>query len=154
MNRRKVDVVVGFILMALAMTLLVRDDLVIGGVETDLGSMFLPRILALFIIAFSFTIAAQAILKLRSNKKLEEHEVVDTNGYLGIAIYISIFATYWVLVQKLGFIITTPFVMIAIMLLLGGRNWKIMIPLSTVAPVVIYYACYNVLRVMLPVWSL
>ncbi|MCG8473645.1 MAG: tripartite tricarboxylate transporter TctB family protein [Desulfobacterales bacterium] len=154
MDRRKVDVIVGAVLTIMAVCILVRDDLVVGGLETDLGSMFLPRLLAWFIIAFSLTIGGQALLKIRRGAVREEQETIDTKGYLGIVYYVSIFASYWYLVDIFGFIVCTPFAMIAVMLLLGGRNWKVMLPLSVVAPVLVYYGCYNYLRVMLPVWSL
>lgn len=154
MDRRKADVVIGSILIALSLFILTNDNLVVGGMETDLGSMFLPRLLAIFIMGFSGTIAISALLKLHRKADLERHEVVDTNGYFGIVIYIAIFALYWFLVPLLGFMLTTPFIMMAIMMLLGGRNWKIMLPLSVIAPILVYYGCYNFLRVMLPVWSL
>ena len=154
MDRRKADVVIGSILIAMSLFILTNDNLVVGGVETDLGSMFLPRLLALFIMGFSATIAISALLKLRRDAEIEEHEVVDLGGYGGIFVYITIFALYWYLVPLLGFMITTPFAMIAISMLLGGRNWKVILPLSVIAPVLIYYGCYNYLRVMLPVWSL
>lgn len=154
MDRRKVDVIVGGVLTIMAVCILVRDDLVSGGLETELGSMFLPRLLAWCIIAFSLTIGGQALLKLKRGDATQEHEMVDTKGYLGIAYYIAIFAAYWYLVDIFGFIVCTPFAMIAIMLLLGGRDWKVMLPLCTVAPVLVYYGCYHYLRVMLPVWSL
>ena len=154
MDRRKADVVIGSILIALSLFILTNDSLVVGGIETDLGSMFLPRLLAIFIMGFSGTIAISALLKLRRKAAIESHEIVDTTGYLGIVVYIAIFALYWFLVPLLGFMLTTPFIMLAIMMLLGGRNWKIMLPLSVIAPILVYYGCYNFLRVMLPVWSL
>ncbi|MCG8532460.1 MAG: tripartite tricarboxylate transporter TctB family protein [Desulfovibrionales bacterium] len=154
MDRRKADVVIGSILIAISLFILTNDNLVVGGVETDLGSMFLPRLLAFCIMAFSANIAISALLKLRRAADIEQHEIVDLNGYGGIAVYVTIFALYWYLVPILGFIATTPFAMIAISTLLGGRNWKIIVPLSVIAPVLIYYGCYNYLRVMLPVWSL
>ena len=154
MDRRKADVVIGSILIAMSIFILTNDNLVVGGVETDLGSMFLPRLLAVFIMAFSLTIVWDAFRKLQQGESLQKHEVIDTRGYSGIAIYVGIFTTYWYLVEILGFIFCTPFAMVGIMLLLGGRNWKVMLPLAIIAPVLVYYGCYNYLRVMLPVWSL
>ena len=50
MDRRKIDVAMTSFLIVMSLIILISDDLVQGGVETDLGSMFLPRIVAIAII--------------------------------------------------------------------------------------------------------
>ena len=154
MDRRKIDVVVATILIIASIIILTNDNLSDGGVETDLGSMFLPRIVAAFIIFFSATIGIQSLLKLKKGAELEGPERIEIDGFLGVNIYVGIFIAYWFLVPYVGFLLVTPFVMFGIAVLLGGRNWVPITLVSVITPVLIYYGSYYDLRVFLPTWSL
>ncbi|WP_271272628.1 tripartite tricarboxylate transporter TctB family protein [Aliamphritea hakodatensis] len=154
MDRRKVDVVLATVLIIISLIILTSDQLVEGGAETDLGSMFLPRIVAVLIILFSATIGIQSLKNLLQRKEMEDKELIVTNGYGGIFIYIGIFIAYWLLVPVFGFLVTTPFVMFSVALLLGGRNWIPMTAVSVITPILIFYGSSQFLRVFLPTWSL
>ena len=154
MNRRKIDVGLSAILITVSIIILTNDNLTKGGMETELGSMFLPRLIAVFIILFSGTLGAQALVKLRKGKKLEITENIDTTGFVGVGIYFSIFILYWLAVPHVGFLLATPFTVLAVAYLLGGRSWIPMIALSIITSVFIYYGCSQYLRVFLPTWSL
>ena len=154
MNRRKIDVGLSAVLIIVSLIILTNDNLVEGGMETDLGSMFLPRLVAVFIIMFSATIGIQSLVKMHKQEELGLLEYIDTTGFLGIGIYVAIFVLYWFLVPYTGFLITTPFVMMSIAVLLGGRSWLSMTAVSVITPLLVYYGCSNYLRVFLPTWSL
>lgn len=154
MNRRKVDVVLSAILITVSLIILTNDGLVEGGMETELGSMFVPRVIAFFILLFSGTIGVQSLLKMRKNKELELVEYIDTTGFGGVAVYFGIFILYWLVVPYLGFIVATPFTIFSIAYLLGGRNWVPIGLLSIITPIIIFYGCSQYLRVFLPTWSL
>lgn len=154
MNRRKVDVGISAVLLIVSLVILTNNNLVEGGMETDLGSMFLPRLVAVFIMLFSGTIGIQSIIKLYKKTGLGEVEVIDTNGLMGVAVYVVIFIFYWWLVPLVGFLVATPFAMFSIALLLGGRSWVTMSAISVITPIIVFYGCREYLRVYLPVWSL
>lgn len=154
MERRKVDIILASVLILLSIIILTNDGLVDGGVETDLGSLFLPRIVACFIILFAGTIGLQSFIKLSRNQPLDEHEVISTTGFLGVFLYVGIFVAYWFFVPYVGFLVATPFVMLAIAALLGGRNWFALIIMSVLVPLIIFYGSRQFLRVFLPTWSL
>ncbi len=154
MNRRKIDVGLSAILITVSMIILTNDNLTKGGMETELGSMFLPRLIAVCIILFSGTLGAQSLVKLRKRKKLEITEYIDTAGFVGVGIYFSIFILYWLAVPHLGFLVATPFTVFAVACLLGGRSWIPMIAISIITPLLIFYGCSQYLRVFLPTWSL
>ncbi len=154
MDRRKIDIVMTSILIIASIIILTNDGLSEGGVETDLGSLFLPRIVAGLIIVFSATIGIQAILKLHRKAELEAVEKISTDGFLGVNIYVGIFIAYWFLVPYLGFLLTTPFVMFAIAVLLNGRNWLAIGAMSIITPLLIFYGSIHFLRVYLPTWSI
>jgi len=154
MNRRKIDVTFSTFLILVSLIILFNDNLVEGGVETELGSMFLPRLVAVCIMIFSATIGIQSIVKLHRGTKLESEEKIDTTGFLGIALYLTIFVLYWLAVPYVGFLAATPFAMLGIAFLLGCQSWVTMVVISVITPLVVNYGCSNYLRVFLPNGSL
>lgn len=154
MNRRKVDVVLSAMLITVSLIILINDNLVEGGMETELGSMFIPRVIAVCILLLSGTIGIQSLIKMRKDEKLELTEQIDTLGFGGVALYFGIFILYWLVVPYVGFIVATPFVILAVAYLLGGRSWLPICVVSIVTPIVVYYGCSQYLRVFLPTWSL
>lgn len=154
MDRRKIDVVLSTLLIITSLIILISDNLVEGGAESDLGSMFLPRIVAGLIILFAATIGIQSLSQLLKQAKTEGPERIVTDGFFGIYIYIGIFIAYWLLVPHVGFLITTPFVMFSIALLLGGRNWLPITAMSVITPILVFYGSSHFLRVFLPTWTL
>lgn len=154
MDRRKVDVVVMSILILLSVIVLTNDNLSEGGAETDLGSLFLPRIVAIFIIIFSAFIACDSLLKLLRKDQMQSNESISLSGFWGVNIYVAIFIGYWFLVPITGFLLTTPFVMFAVAVLLGGRSWFAITAMSVIVPLLVFYGSNHFLRVFLPTWSL
>lgn len=150
MNRRKIDVALSATLIFVSIIILTNDNLVEGGMETDLGSMFLPRIVAVFIALFSANIGIKSLIKLKADTPLHELENINIKGFLGIGMYIAIFILYWFLTPILGFILTSSLAMLAVATLLGGRNWPVMLSVSVITPLLVFYGCENYLRVLLP----
>ncbi|MFT5721660.1 MAG: putative tricarboxylic transport membrane protein [Motiliproteus sp.] len=154
MDRRKIDIGLAAFLTAVAVIILTNDNLVEGGAVSDLGSMFLPRTVAVLIILFASTIAIQSFRKLARGTQPEGLEVIITDGFGGIFIYIGIFIAYWLSVPYVGFLVATPFIMLAVAILLGGRNWVPIIATSVITPVLLFYGSREFLRVYLPTWTL
>lgn len=154
MDRRIIDVVFTTALIIASVVILVDNNLVVGGVETDLGSLLLPRLVAMAIIAFSVLIGVPSLLKLLWNESQSILETIDTEGFFGVGLYIVILAAYWYFLPITGFQVTTPVAMFAIAVMLGGRSWWVMAVVSVAVPTIVYYGCSNFLRVFLPVWNL
>lgn len=154
MDRRKIDVVLSTFLIIASVIILTNDNLAEGGADSEMGILFLPRIVAGLMILFAGTIAIQSFMKLAKGAEQEGQEVISTEGFSGIFAYIGIFVAYWLAVPYLGFMVTTPFVMLAVAILLGGRNWIPIVAVSVITPVLIYYGSREFLRVYLPTWTL
>ena len=154
MDRRKVDIVVMTMLIIASIIILTNDNLSQGGAETELGSLFLPRIVAGFIICFSLFIGASSLSKLLKKDALTTSESISLSGFWGVNIYVALFIGYWFLVPLVGFLLITPFVMFAVAYLLGGRNWVPIITMSIIVPILVFYGSVHFLRVFLPTWSL
>tara|TARA_R110001583_G_scaffold11642_3_gene52474 strand:- start:2583 stop:3047 length:465 start_codon:yes stop_codon:yes gene_type:complete len=154
MDRRKIDVGLAAFLTSVSVIILTNNNLVEGGAESDLGSMFLPRTVASLIILFAAITAIQSLRKLAQGTKPEGQEIIITDGFGGIFIYIGIFIAYWLSVPYVGFLVATPFIMLAVAILLGGRNWVPIIATSVITPVLLFYGSREFLRVYLPTWTL
>ncbi|ARU90713.1 tripartite tricarboxylate transporter TctB family protein [Pseudomonas sp. M30-35] len=154
MNRRKIDVMMSSILILSSLVILTSDRLVDGGMETDLGSMFLPRIVACFIIALALMIGCSSLYKMISHASLAQAEVISFTGMLGILCYVGLLLIYWFSMPYVGFIISTSVVMFAVSWLLQGRNIVVILLLSIILPLVVYYGSSSLLRLELPVWSI
>lgn len=154
LDKRKIDLVLSTILIIAALIVLTNDNLAEGGAESDLGILFLPRVVAGLIIVFAFSIAIQSLRKLAADTGIDSQDIINTHGFSGVLIYIGIFLLYWLAVPYVGFMVATPFVMFSVALLLGGRNWVPIIATSVITPVLIYYGSKEFLRVYLPTWTL
>ncbi|REG83175.1 tripartite tricarboxylate transporter TctB family protein [Marinomonas pollencensis] len=154
MDRRKIDIYLSTFLIVISAIILTNNNLVEGGAESNLSSMFLPRFSACLIIIFSLTIAIQSLMKLARKSEIKQHEIIETEGLSGVYIYIGILITYWISMLFLGFLISTPFIMIAVAVLLGGRRWVSIISMSVITSLIIFYGSKFFLRVYLPTWSL
>ena len=154
MDRRKVDIVVMTMLIIASVIILTNDNLSQGGAQTEMGSLFLPRIVAGFIICFSLFIGASSLFKLLNKESLSSTESISLNGFWGVNIYVALFIGYWYLVPIIGFLLVTPFVMFAVACLLGGRRWGPIVAMSIIVPILVFYGSNHFLRVFLPTWSL
>lgn len=154
MDRRLIDVGLASSLLIAALAVLTMDGFVVGGVETELGSMFIPRVVAAFIALFSLTIGIPSLNSLLQQRPSAAEEWIRTDGLSGVAIYLLIFLGYWWAMPHVGFLVATPVVIFSISLLLQGRNWIAMTAVSVITPLIIFYGCQNFLRVFLPVWTL
>lgn len=154
MDRRKIDVGLASTLLIAALAVLAMDGFVVGGVETELGLMFVPRMVAGFIALFSLMIGIPSLIGLLQQRSSAREEWIRTDGLGGVGIYVLIFFGYWWALPYVGFLVATPVVIFAIGLLLQGRNWIAMTAVSVITPLIIFYACQEFLRVYLPGWSL
>lgn len=154
MNRRIIDVAFSSALIIFSIVILTNDGLTEGGVETELGSMLLPRLVAVAIIFFSAMIGIPSLLNMFKKLPLGQLEDIDIKGFLGVGVYIIILAAYWYAMPRIGFLFSTPIAMFAIGVLLGGRNWLVLISVSVVVPTLLYFGSNHFLRVILPSWTL
>lgn len=153
MDRRKIDIAMTSLLVLASLIILTNDNLAQGGVQTDLGSMFLPRLVAVVMIAISATIGVSAIIQLSRGESMHEDERIRTDGFLGVGIYLANLILYWLAIPYVGFLIATPIAMLGVAFLLGGRDWIPIIAMSVITPLVVFYLCREYLRVFLPTWS-
>ena len=154
MDKPRVDLAFASTVILIAILVLGNDALVEGGAQTELGPLFLPRIVATVMILLSLGIGLPALLGIvrRSGTALPDEG--GARDAVGVGLYLTILLSYWAAMPWVGFMVVTPAAMLAIGWLLGARRWAPMLAISLITPLVIDYGSRTFLRVFLPVWSL
>lgn len=154
LDKRKAELAASILIIIISAFIILNDNLVEGGVETDLGSMFLPRFLACIMIFLSLFMGFGAIKKIIKERAVSENETIDLNGFSGIFYYVSILVLYWLLMPYIGFMVSTFLVMLSVAFLLGAKSWVKIVIMSLVISVMINYGAKEFLYVYLPTWNL
>jgi hypothetical protein len=154
MERNKVDIIIGIVLCVFSLYFYIfAYEFIEGGMKSELGSMFLPRLTLFAIFCLSCLMLLNAfrnIKKLNKQAGSNKKEYFNTRGYSNILKYTVVAFTYWLLMPYLGFLISTPLMMFSVMYLLSARKWLTMACVSITLTVALKYACYYGLKVLLP----
>jgi hypothetical protein len=156
------DLLIGIVLFLLStLFLLTMHHFVSGGIKTEVGSLIFPQFTIASISLLSLILAIFGYLrtteKFSSRFKSGEDELhrgttnaVEKMNRNRIILYVFLLFGYFLMLYFLGFLISTPVILFLAMVLLRGQNLKVMISLSIVTALVIYYSAYYFMRVMLP----
>lgn len=154
MDKRKAELAASILIIFISAFIILNDNLVEGGVETDLGSMFLPRSLACLMILLALSMGYKSLKEIVKSKVVDVDEVIDINGFTGVFYYIGILFFYWLTMPYLGFMVSTFLVMISVAFLLGAKNWVRVMGMSIFLSAIIQYGAKEFLYVYLPTWNL
>ena len=121
------------------------------------GPAFFPRLVGVIIIILGVIIAAQSGLKIKKMRKEETDiagstknpQVKPTFPWRVIAITACLFA-YYFLFQVVGYTIPTFLMIFATAVILGYRNWKVLIPTGLITSVGLYYAFTSIFHINFP----
>lgn len=149
MDKRKAELAASILIIFISAFIIFNDNLVEGGVETDLGSMFLPRSLAYLMIFLALSMGYKSLKKI-----VDESETIDIRGFSGVFYYIGILFFYWLTMPYIGFMVSTFLVMISVAFLLGAKSWVRVIVMSIFLSAIIQYGAKDFLYVYLPTWNL
>ncbi len=119
---------------------------------------FWPRIVAIGIIVLGVIILIQGILALLKARKdapaKSEEKKTDTRQeltkYLKVAGVVALLFVYYFLFQYVSYILATIILMIGTSVILGYRNWKILIPTAVIMSVALYFAFTLIFHVKFP----
>ena len=75
---------------------------------------------------------------------------VSEENPLNVLIFVLLLFLYILLLYFFGFLLSTPFIIFFVMLILRGHNLKKLISISVIVSFVIYYLCFYLMRIMLP----
>ena len=117
-----------------------------------LGVDFVPRILVLCLFVLTVIMFLQNFFSKRtgeddgSGKNTKESLLI----LFRILLTLSVIIVYIILMLRFGYLITTPFFMLAILWMAGCRHRRHLIAVPLLVSFIIYYVFYNFFHVPLP----
>ncbi len=116
-----------------------------------LGSAFMPWVLVICLYVLSILLLLQSFFK-RSAETCD-YAISKKEG-LGIVFLVTLVIVYIKTMAYFGFLLVTPFFLVALMLTIGARKWKEVILTSTLVPLGIYLFFQKVFQIILPAGNL
>ena len=161
MNKEFQNLIVGIALFFLSLLfLLTMHNFVSGGFETKIGSLLFPKFVISIILILSAILVINGFLRVikkdfaatykSEEQKIYEEMSVSEENPLNVLIYVLLLFLYILLLYFVGFLLSTPFIIFFVMLILRGHNLKKLISISAIVSFVIYYLCFYLMRIMLP----
>lgn len=120
-----------------------------------------PRIMIYGLLLFSVMLLIQSVYKLMTMKPedplaepAQSINAVKDKGVQAALLVVVLCAAFTALFTPLGYVICGALVSVAIMFLIGKRNWVQMIVISVLVPLVMFVIFYKVLTVNIPMGPL
>lgn len=140
------DVFDGIILAILSIFFINEAFKLHGNNQWSLSPALFPLIVASLVLIFSIS---QIIKGLKDKEAREESKMSKENFNKLIGIIIISFV-YLFLLPKLHFLVSSILYLLIFMYILGERNWKILLGISIITPLLIQYVFGTILDVYLP----
>jgi hypothetical protein len=112
-----------------------------------LGSSFMPWVLAICLFVLSILLLLQSLFKVSAETC--DYAISKKEG-TGILFLVVLVVVYIKTMAFFGFLLITPFFLVALMLTIGARKWKEVILTSTLVTFGIYLFFQKVFQIILP----
>lgn len=164
-KKNLLDVIIGLVLFSGSLAFLLNmHKYVDGGTQSTVGPLVFPKFIITLTVVLSFLLLIFAVFKAIKRRKQTE-DVLDASASLpaaqvektntiNIVIYLGILFGYIFMMHFFGFLISTPIVMLLVIYILNGRNFKAMIPMSIGFSFIIYYVALKLMKIILPAGTL
>ena len=146
MKRVKLDVISGFVLAALAVAGWFYARATDTPSTIGLTPNTYPELICGVLVVLGLLQAIFSILKLKKDSSGGGEVSVNWKTMLPVLVVLAIYAWCFTLTH---FIITTIIFLFVEMLLFGVRKWKVIIPVSIVVPVALYFM-FTAFQIPLP----
>ncbi|OGP58051.1 MAG: hypothetical protein A2162_11280 [Deltaproteobacteria bacterium RBG_13_52_11b] len=112
------------------------------------GPGLMPFIVGLLLCLVSLYLLVSGLMK--KDAVGETHKGEEKRGNLGaISLVVGSLIAYALLMERLGFLITTPLLLMALFLGSGARKWRFIVFTSILTSLIVYFA-FTYLRIRLP----
>jgi putative tricarboxylic transport membrane protein len=114
------------------------------------GPGFFPLVIAVIIMGISFTIILKAIILEKNKEKKVNHSENVKGNILKISYYIILTILYGITMERIGFLITSIFLVTLILKYVEGMSWKITLLVGFPCVIMNYILFVYFLGVYLP----
>ncbi len=143
--------------------LLTMHRFVYGGVQSTVGPLFFPKFVMTLVVVLSLVLVFKGFLRPAKKEAAAEPEETEASpatfkdpleeeevSNLNIVIYLGLLVAYMGMMHLVGFIVSTPIVMMVVAIILKGRNYIAMALMSIFFSVTLYYVALKLMKIMLP----
>ena len=116
-----------------------------------------PQIMSTGLIIFSAIVVIQSLFKLKTMNEDDplaaptgSLNIIKNKGVQGAVIVIALCIGFVALFDTLGYVVCSALIGMVIMVLIGKRNPKIVLPVAIIVPLVMWIIFYKVLAVNIP----
>lgn len=162
-HKNLADLIISLVMSVGSLTFLIHmHKFVDGGMPSVVGPLVFPRFVIIVTVILSFILLFFAIFK-PTVKKAEAPpagenqtcnpdsvEALDSASRKNIVIYVAVLFAYLIMLQYIGFLISTPLVILVVAYILNGRNFKFLVPMAVVFSTTVYYVAAKVMHIILP----
>lgn len=117
-------------------------------VYAKLGPSYWPKFLLILLMGLSVLVAIDALRQRRKGERVKAE--IQPLHKVKFLTAIGFIVSYFILLNIFGFILLTPFFLVAFMYLLGERKWVWMIIISVGITLIIIYVFTKAMYVPLP----
>jgi hypothetical protein len=112
-----------------------------------LGGAFMPWLMVILLLFLSILLLVKNII---SGAEIKRVDNISLKDGLRILLLTTIVFIYVNAMQFFGFLLTTPFFIISLMLISGSKNWKQIVLVSLAGSGAIYFFFHKLFQVPLP----
>lgn len=144
-----------FLVVVLSYFAATIDEYIDIGIPSTVSPALFPTYITYLFIFFSiiyFILSLLNLRKMRQTLKRNEHvpEIIASDATSSSLIYLGILLAYYLIFERLGFVISTPFIMAIVTVAMGHRNLKFLFPAYVLFTLIIYFVTLEVLKIQLP----
>jgi len=150
MTQKKRDLAIGGLFLVFSAGLFLEAGQYVSVIQGDMGSLFMPRLIAVLMAALSVAKIVQAV---RTPEKVEKERKAEKSDRLGGGLTIALIVGYTLAFKPLGFILSTFLYLFAQMMVLSqkeNRRIPLFLTISIVAPILIYLFFVHVMGRPMP----
>ena len=142
-----------------------KKDIILGSVSIGFGAWifyianglkkkaaFWPKIVAAGIIILGIIILVMGILNLRKQNNTQQSKKItkEQANYLRVAAIVGLMIVFYFVFKYVSYILAALILMIGTSVVLGYRNWKVLIPTAVIISVGLYAAFSQLFNVHFP----
>lgn len=145
--------------LATLMFLLNMEKFVDIGLPSPVSPLEFPYFISAFLLIASAIYFCSSLLAFYKSRSVKKNETINKSGddaeheddrLVACVVYIAILYMYYFLICLFGFIIATPVTMLAVSVILGAKNYRVLIPSYIAFSLLMHFTALKLMKIDLP----
>ena len=113
-----------------------------------------PRVMAVAMIVCALVVCVMNVIKLDEDEEAAPVISLRDRGIRGMLYCLVMAIAFYLLWEPIGFLLLAPIAMFVLMWLIGMRNYKVMVAVAILLPIVVWLLFYKLLAISIPIGPL